>query len=329
MGITSFPNGVSSFGVPVLPLTGSTVNTPSTGQVFFVNNGTVVNLPGYATGVNDASSFGTTPQRPFSTLQYAINQCKNNNGDVIYVLGAHSETISAAGGITCSASGITICGVPFGNFMNKPTFTFSTSTAATFLISAANVTIRNLKLDAVTSNTVNLVTMVDVEAASPWFDACEFYQGTSSSVTAQYAVNFGTAVYANFARFTNNYIHGDSGMAAATASPITGIQFAGGNKVFCQGNVIVAPHTYNIGGINNVTADMTDFVLDSNIIVNEYASSNAAVTLFSQSTAEITNNRFGTKGVTSASTVVANGGLGYVYFAGNYYCATAQSSVLL
>ena len=78
MGLTNFPNGISSFGVPVLG--GGAITT--TGSIFFVDS---------VTGSNGNS--GADSDHPFATIDYAIGKCTANKGDHILVMPGHNEAI--------------------------------------------------------------------------------------------------------------------------------------------------------------------------------------------------------------------------------------------
>ncbi len=67
MGLTAFPNGISSMGVPVVG--------PTTGNVFFVDSGSGTRA--------DDTSHGRDSTKPFSTVDFAIGQCTASNGDII------------------------------------------------------------------------------------------------------------------------------------------------------------------------------------------------------------------------------------------------------
>jgi hypothetical protein len=85
MGLTNFPGGISSFGIPVLP----GLDRPYTGNVFFVCN---------ASGYNGSdNNDGTRPDRPLSTLAKAITLATASNDDVIYVMKGHAETHRGGG----------------------------------------------------------------------------------------------------------------------------------------------------------------------------------------------------------------------------------------
>jgi hypothetical protein len=77
MGLTAFPNGVSSFGVPVL----GGIPLPST-------QGNVYHVKPYSG--NDGNT-GDSPDRAFKTLTYALAACTANQNDII-LLYAESNT---------------------------------------------------------------------------------------------------------------------------------------------------------------------------------------------------------------------------------------------
>jgi hypothetical protein len=125
MGITRFPRGVSSFGMPVI---GGAVL--ATGNVFFVDS---------TTGDNNYQ--GTGPDDAFATLRYCVdNYLTAANGDVVIIAEGHTETLTTA--ITLKTSGVTIIGL--GNGTNRPVFTVAAAIPG-FNVTAANITIANLK----------------------------------------------------------------------------------------------------------------------------------------------------------------------------------------
>ena len=81
--LTNFPNGVSSFGVPMLPT--AIANSPYA-NTWFVDS---------AVGSNGYS--GNTPQEPFSTMARAFQSL--HSGDVIYFRGNITEQLSSPVGV--------------------------------------------------------------------------------------------------------------------------------------------------------------------------------------------------------------------------------------
>lgn len=116
---------------------------------------------------------------PFSTLDYAIGRCTANNGDIIMLAENHSETITATNLVAADVAGISIIGVGQGN--DRPTFTFTTSTAAIFTISAADIFIHNvIFLCGIASQTI----LVDINAARIELNKCKFGESGQSGLTA-------------------------------------------------------------------------------------------------------------------------------------------------
>ena len=72
------------------------------GNIFYVDS---------AVGT-DGAGYGSTPDAPLATIDYAIGLCTANQGDVILVLPGHSETLAAL--ITVDKAGISIIGLGEG-----------------------------------------------------------------------------------------------------------------------------------------------------------------------------------------------------------------------
>lgn len=170
-----FANGVSIRGVPIL--------NAHAGNVFWVNS---------ATGSNNNAG---TQQKPFSTLDYAIGRCSANNGDIIFVMPNHAETITGAGGIAADVAGISIIGMGIGN--QRPAFLMDGATTVTFTISAADVFVSNLEF---ASGHSNVVTCFDVTAAGAWIDRCTFLNNTTNE-------DFLTCIKATGADASANLLH--------------------------------------------------------------------------------------------------------------------------
>jgi hypothetical protein len=62
------------------------------------------------------------------------------------VMPGHTETVSAAGSIACDVAGVAIVGLGSGSL--RPTISFTTATAATITVSAANVAVKNVLISA-------------------------------------------------------------------------------------------------------------------------------------------------------------------------------------
>lgn len=163
MGLTRFPNGVSSFGIPVL---GNDGIIPSTsGSYFWVDSNST------ATG----SALGTY-EAPYLTLMAAYGACTASKYDVIIVKPGHSETFSTNTAATLNKIGVSIIGLGQGG--GRPTFTLTGTTAAvTVAISAANQLLRNLIF---TSGVAELTSAITVSAAGVTLDMLDYRESNSS-----------------------------------------------------------------------------------------------------------------------------------------------------
>ncbi len=152
MGITNFPNGVSSFGVPML----GSGPIFTTGNIFFVSS-------------NHANASDTTragaKTEPFSTFDFAIGQTTANQGDYIIVMENHAETVTGIAGIALDVAGITVIGL--GRASQRPRFLMDGGTAVSAVISAADVTVSNLEF---ASGHSDIVTCFDVTATGARLD---------------------------------------------------------------------------------------------------------------------------------------------------------------
>jgi hypothetical protein len=158
------PNAVSDFAQRLK----AKHNIP--GRAYFVNAGTAA-WQGSA-GSNNASN-GISELQPFATIDFAIGQCTANRGDAIFVMGPHSETITAT--ITMDVAGVQIIGVPIGN--RKPRITLNGATDAVSM-EAADCRLSNLFFTIVTTDAATAI--VDVSAARCRIDHLDIIPSATS-----------------------------------------------------------------------------------------------------------------------------------------------------
>lgn len=131
MGVTNFPHGVSSMGVPLPGLTG--------GSVYFVDlrNGS-------------DSNDGESTERPFRTVGTALDACVNNKGDIIYVMapGGSGGSVEITSTIHINKSGIAIVGLPSTDSVQGgvPGIDTSNLTAISIDAGVSKVSIQNLRI---------------------------------------------------------------------------------------------------------------------------------------------------------------------------------------
>ncbi len=186
-----FTNGVTIRGLPV------TVAHP--GQVFFVNNSSVLAQG----GVGGSNGNPGTYQKPFSTIEGALNNSnvKANRGDILMVMPGHAETITTAAILVMDKAGVAIIGLGAGSL--RPTLTFATNATANIPITAANMSIKNILFRANVADVVSVFTATSTNTPTDLaIEDCEFRDLSS-------ALNFLTIVTGN-----------------ATANSMDGLYFA-------------------------------------------------------------------------------------------------------
>tara|TARA_Y100000310_G_scaffold171619_1_gene171820 strand:+ start:649 stop:1866 length:1218 start_codon:yes stop_codon:yes gene_type:complete len=163
-GNTNFPDGLSSRGMPVLPMLRK-------GDVYHVDSG--------HTDAN-ATNDGTSPKYPISTVDVAVGKCTASNGDIILISEGHAETLGAAAALDLDVAGITVIGL--GNGSNRPTLTLATATTADIDVGAANISLVNVVIDMTGIDAV--AAGLDVDAAGFTMEHCRIVisDGTGQAV---------------------------------------------------------------------------------------------------------------------------------------------------
>jgi hypothetical protein len=140
-----FTNGVTIRGVPL--------QQAQPGEVFFVNNSTVLAKGGIGGSNGNAGTY----QAPFSTIDYAVGRCTAGRGDIIFVMPGHAETISTATSLNLDVAGIAI--IALGSGASRATLTLDTATTTTIPVSAANITMANFIFSANFADIVSVFTL--------------------------------------------------------------------------------------------------------------------------------------------------------------------------
>lgn len=231
MGLTNFPRGASSFGIPLV----GSGPILTTGNVFFVDSGATGGLGA------DTPDHGKSAARPFLTIDYAVGQCTANNGDHIIVMPGHTETVIAAGGLDLDVAGITLIGIGYGSA--RPTINFTTAVGADMDVDAANITMCNFLF---TGGIDALTGPIDINAADFKLIDCE-----TRDVTGQ-ATDF-IVTDANATRLLiEDWLH--SGATAAGAD--TAISIVGGDGIVIRNFTIFG--NFAVAAIENVTTATTN-----------------------------------------------------------------------
>ena len=238
MGLTNFKNGISVYGIPVLPQLGGNMVS---GNAYWVDSNASNAASGNAGSTND----------PMATVDQAINKTTANNGDIILLKENHTEDITAAAGLACDVAGVRIIGLGTGR--QKPVLNFTTAVGADMDIDAADVYIENIDfsggIDALTGP-------IDVNAADFTMVNCEYRDSTGQATDAIVAD-------ANADRMK---IYGYRHRGASGAGGASAIQINGADD--CEIDYCKIDGNFDTAAIENVTADWVDIEIANSWIRN-------------------------------------------------------------
>jgi hypothetical protein len=251
----------------------------STGARFWVHSGTGTNAKGY----------GSSPEAPFATVDYAIGQCTASKGDVIYVMPGHAETYTATNGFDADVAGIRIQGLGWGDA--RPTFTFDHANAQVN-IGANGVWIENVRFVA---GITAVVAAVQVEGKTDAiFRNCEWYWGGTTGddmlIALELEAGSHRAIIENCRFLAEPAVAG-----AASAIKLTGAS----HNVIVRGCEFMGD--YSVACLNGITALSQGLMFLDNLVHNTDAGE-PYLEVLTGTTGIIAN----TRGLASAATVAAN-----------------------
>lgn len=224
-----FLQGITIGGLPL------TLTNP--GTVFWVNSTTVIPDK----GIGGSNGNKGTYLQPFATVAYAVTQCKSGRGDIIVCMPGHTETISAAAGITfTSTTGVTV--VSLGRGSARATFNF-TATTSTITMNAANCAFINCLF---TGGIDVIVSMIVVSAADCLIEQCEL-----RDVTGEMTDGILTTAGANRLRILRHIHDG-----ATTSGTNAAIAIVGGDGI--EITISRMDGNFAVGGIDVRSTATTD-----------------------------------------------------------------------
>lgn len=255
----------------------------------------------------DAGGNGATPEGAVQTLSAAAALAQS--GDRIFLAPGHAETISAAGGITLSQSGLTIIGLGVG--ATRPTFTWS-ATASTFAVSGANNIISNIRC---TCSIDEVVSLWNVTGAGNTLDRVDYFETASMT-----PIQFLTASAAATDFMLTNCRHNQM---TASASNSQWIEFIGARS-YIVSNSISLTQTNNSASkvLSNGTAAADIHVWNNRIF--QVGAAALAISLHASSTGDAFDNR-----VVSTGTLAGKIALGGAMGDENYVATTANKNGIL
>lgn len=281
---------------------------PTTGRIYVVAKSGVANEQEIR-GMLGATMYPAGVLMVFQTVKLAVAQCRANAGDVILIVPGHTEVITNATDLAINVAGVRVIGL--GQGTDRPTFTFTTSTAATIAISAANVLLQNVVCD-MTGGIASLAAMVTVTAAGVTI----INNQITTSVANNAVLGISATAAANNLLIVNNFF---SGIAASTTT--AAIQLVGGNDIAIRNNVFTSGYGAAVGAISNITTAVTRLTIDGNYINNQTAVSTVAISAVAGTTGVVANNRMQILSLTAPIVAV-----GMSWVGGNYYAATIATA---
>lgn len=236
----------------------------------------------------DAVGWGMSPDSPFASIDYAVAQCVDNQGDVIYCLPGHNEVLAAAGDLDLDVIGISIIGI--GEGVTQPTITLGTVNTVDVDIDAASVTIENMHFYAAVAG---IVAAIDVNASDFTLRNCRF--DCDAACNAAIWVQDAAAMGSHAITIENCTVY-DGGANTHF------VNFAGtGNRHIVRDNTLVGLWaTAAIGGAGVIT----QATIANNRISNSDATADNCLNFAALATGLLVNNR-ASNGAAAANQITA------------------------
>ena len=257
MSLTKFPNGVSSYGLPVIG--GAHVTT---GNIFFVDSNT-----------GSGSYDGRDKDHPFGTVTQALAKCTANRGDIIYVMPGHLESAD----VNVNKAGVSIIGLGHGGLRPRFQLTTSDGTSGSMEISSCDVMVENI----VWYSTVDaLVRAVEVNADHFTALNCEWLQNKTSQNPL---IVIGAASTAE-----NMTIDGLRALCPSTTTVMTGISIKNEGS---GGHVIRNCWIMGMSAMNGLIAtncsnSPIEMLIENNVLITHSASTGVGASLIGLSTGQ-------------------------------------------
>ena len=252
MSLTNYPDGLTSFGMPLL----GSGPIFTTGKIFFVDS---------VKGSDDNDGLGK--DKALATIDAAVGKCTADEGDYILVMAKHTETYTAAAALDLDVAGITVQGIGHGE--NRPVLVMGGSTVSVDIdVDAADISFKGIQitqtLDAITA-------VIDVNAKDFLLEDCEFRSDEGGSKAQMLiAVDIGGSANDCDRAHIKNCKFTSETAGANSAIKLTEVQ----EGVIIEGCTIFGD--YEDAGIHNPSGKiLTNLQLVGNIVRNLQAGDHA------------------------------------------------------
>jgi hypothetical protein len=259
---------------------------------------------------SSAAGPGYSPRQAYLTMEQATDSAVANNNDCVCVLSGHTETVTAAGGLTLDKEGVTYIGL--GNGRARPKVNFTTAATASVLVTAANVTmcgpapgVGGFYFDLTSVDGLDNPIHVQAADFSLLDSELELADSGGQADLAILTTAAANRLTVERCRFLGT---GDAGTAAA-------VRIVGGDGIVIEDNLFIGAYTTTLGAVEGNTTLTTNIAIHKNRIYNRTASSTKAIVLLTGSTGVISENRMQILSGTAPITADAAAWLGNRYVA--------------
>jgi hypothetical protein len=283
---------------------------PNMGKLFFVSASSLANWEELS------EMFPPGPEgkdRVHTTLQGALDEVEDGGNDLILVAPNHTETITAAGGIAVgtTAAGVTILGL--GEADERPLISYTTAVGADLDIGSNGVTFENIRFDF--TGVDALTGPIDVNDSGCTFRKCEFITADSGG---QAVVGIVTDAAAD-----NLIVEDCDFIGSANAGTVSAIRIVGGDRAIIRRNHFLGNYKLSVGAIEVTTTLAGNLTIEDNTILNNTASSTAAMNFIKGCNVVIRRNVLGIKSGSAPIKTQEGQETGtdaaYLLVGGNYY----------
>lgn len=279
--------------------------SPNGGQVFYVNSN----------GVQDETTADVASML-FTTLGAALNACRANRGDYIYVMPGHAENVTTT---PTFPNGVTIVG--YGNGIDRGTFSWTTA-ASQWAITGTSVTISNLILNFAATASTTVTKAVTISGARTIFDGCAMTFGAAGGAQlCTTGIEYTTGA-------TNPVVNNCRGYAPTDAAVVNPFKLTNAIDQFemydCNFDVGLSATG---GSIITMTTAPTNVKINGNSFRNGIASSTACLVGISGATGFVEYNQGYITAATGGATAFST--LGSLQLAQNFGCAGGAKTGIL
>lgn len=277
------------------------------GAIFFVHATTGTNGAGY----------GQNPDSPVASLDYAVGLCTASQGDTIYLLPGHAESLTTATSLTMDVAGVKVIGLGSGAL--RPTFTITTATTATWNVTAADCWIENV---LIVSNFLNIAAAMTVAAGGDGLTLKNVEMNDTSVI-------LGALIQVSIAALCTDvtidgFRHSVIAVAGLTAPATNVILCVGAADRFLMRNSYIHAWT-SAGSVALAAAASRGVMLHDNFIVNEDTAAGLCISIHAGTSGGVFRNFVaGTKN----NTQTISGG-NVCHFAENYGTDTVATTGIL